>query len=85
LEHFYRAQKNLSSLHKIGWRPAEKNSPVLFCCVLDLDFYGHSNPKNPKILSGTVDENLSSFSRIRKVALVCFVAHFVLILVYLDI
>jgi hypothetical protein len=32
--------KNLSSLHKIGWRPAEKNSPVFFNMrVLDLDFY----------------------------------------------
>jgi hypothetical protein len=27
-------------LHKIGWRPAEKNSPVFFSMrVLDLDFY----------------------------------------------
>jgi hypothetical protein len=30
LEHFYRAQQNLSSLHKIGWRSAEKNLPVFF-------------------------------------------------------
>jgi hypothetical protein len=30
LEHFYRAQQNLSSVHKIGWRPAEKKSPVFF-------------------------------------------------------
>jgi hypothetical protein len=30
-----------SSLHKIGWRPAEKNSPIFFSMrVLDLDFYG---------------------------------------------
>jgi hypothetical protein len=38
---FYRAQQNLSSLHKIGWRPAEKNLPVFFNMrVLYLDFYG---------------------------------------------
>jgi hypothetical protein len=30
MEHFYRAQQNLSSLHKIGWRPAEKNLPIFF-------------------------------------------------------
>jgi hypothetical protein len=30
---FYRAQQNLFSLHKIGWRPAEKNSPVFSTCV----------------------------------------------------
>jgi hypothetical protein len=29
LEHFYKAQENLSSLHK-GWRSAEKNLPVFF-------------------------------------------------------
>jgi hypothetical protein len=41
MEHFYRAQQNLSSLHKIGWKPAEKNLPVFFNIrVLDLDFYG---------------------------------------------
>jgi hypothetical protein len=41
MEHFYRVQQNLSSLHKIGWRPAEKNSPVFFHMnILDLDFYG---------------------------------------------
>jgi hypothetical protein len=29
-----------TSLHKIGWRAAEKNSPVFFSMrVLDLDFY----------------------------------------------
>jgi hypothetical protein len=27
MEHFYWAQPNLSLLHKIGWRSAEKNSP----------------------------------------------------------
>jgi hypothetical protein len=38
---FYRAQQNLSSLHKIGWRSAEKNSPAFFNKrVLYLDFYG---------------------------------------------
>jgi hypothetical protein len=32
--------QNVSSLHKIGWRPAEKNSPVFFKMrVLYLDFY----------------------------------------------
>jgi hypothetical protein len=25
---FYRAQQNLSLQHKIGWRPAEKKSPL---------------------------------------------------------
>jgi hypothetical protein len=40
-KHFYRALQNLSSLHKIGLRPAEKKSPVFFNMrVLDLDFYG---------------------------------------------
>jgi hypothetical protein len=34
-----RAQRNLSLLHKIGWRPAEKNSPVFFNMhLLDLRF-----------------------------------------------
>jgi hypothetical protein len=31
---FYRAQQNLSLLHKIGWRPAEKKFAVFFNCVL---------------------------------------------------
>jgi hypothetical protein len=40
MEHFYRAQQNLSSLHKRGWRSAEKKSPVFFNMrVLYLDFY----------------------------------------------
>jgi hypothetical protein len=30
MEYFYKAQQNLSSLHKIGRRPAEKNWPVFF-------------------------------------------------------
>jgi hypothetical protein len=39
MEHFYRAQQNLSSLHKIGWRSAEKKLPVfLNMRILDLDF-----------------------------------------------
>jgi hypothetical protein len=41
MEHFYRAQQNLSSLHEIGWRPAEKTLPVFFNMrILDLEFYG---------------------------------------------
>jgi hypothetical protein len=33
--------KPIASLHKIGWRPAEKNLPIFFNMrVLDLDFYG---------------------------------------------
>jgi hypothetical protein len=40
MENFYMAQENLSSLHKIGWRPAEKKLPVFFNMrALDLDFY----------------------------------------------
>jgi hypothetical protein len=40
MEHFHSAQQNLSPLHKIGWRPAEKNCPFFFnTSVLDLDFY----------------------------------------------
>jgi hypothetical protein len=39
MEHFYRAQQNLSSLHKVGWRPAEKITHFLNMRVLDLDFY----------------------------------------------
>jgi hypothetical protein len=36
---FYRAQRRLSLTHKIGWRPAEKNSPVFFNMrLLDLRF-----------------------------------------------
>jgi hypothetical protein len=43
LEHFYRAQQNLSSLNKKGRRPAEKNLPVFFHMpILDLDFYDMS-------------------------------------------
>jgi hypothetical protein len=30
LEHFYRAQQNLSSLHKKGWRPTEKKFDHFF-------------------------------------------------------
>jgi hypothetical protein len=37
---FYRAQQNLSSLHKIGWRPAEKIALFFNMRVLDQDFYG---------------------------------------------
>jgi hypothetical protein len=37
---FYRAQQNLSSLHKIGWRSAEKKFARFFNMrVLYLDFY----------------------------------------------
>jgi hypothetical protein len=53
LEHFYRAQHKLSSLHKIGWRPAGKNRPFFqhalsrsrFLCHthIDLSIGGISN------------------------------------------
>jgi hypothetical protein len=36
----YRAEQNLTSRHKIGWRPAERNLPIFFNMrVLDQDFY----------------------------------------------
>jgi hypothetical protein len=48
LGHFYRAQQNLSLLHKIGWRSAEKIRPFFQHGVLDLEFYD-SNPFFVKI------------------------------------
>jgi hypothetical protein len=41
LPHWNRAQQNLSSLHKIGWRTSWKKFARFFSMhVLDLDFYG---------------------------------------------
>jgi hypothetical protein len=43
MEHFYRAQQNLSSLHKIGWRPAEKNLNIFIDMrILSLHFYDNN-------------------------------------------
>jgi hypothetical protein len=43
MEHFKRAQQNLSSLHKIRRRPSEKILPAFFNMrIPDLDFYGEN-------------------------------------------
>jgi hypothetical protein len=48
LEHFYRSQQNLSSLHKIGWAgdQLKKICPFFFNMrVLDLDFSDKNTAK----------------------------------------
>jgi hypothetical protein len=41
---FLQGSTNLSSLHKIGWRPAAKNLPIFFNIrVIDLDFYAFTS------------------------------------------